>query len=157
MGTFDLRAGILTSGAYHRTAFMDVGAPVLLLGQTLIVLPCGSKQGWEDDQRHRMVLERIEQLGGRTVTVASEVQETTLDAPEEDGSWLLMDFVDDEAQVADSDHEALVRLPVNDFRLWLRLTPDYPESPDGRCVVRLPAGLSLKEAQWTGRFPQNGG
>lgn len=150
MGTFDLKAGILTSAGDHRATFADVNAPVLKLGQTLIVLPCGSKCGWEDDRQHRETLERVEALGGRVVTVESEIARTTVDAPASGASWLIMQFVDNDAQVADPEQEAIVRLPVNAFRLRVEVVQRYPTQTKWLCVVQLPAGLSMADAEWFG-------
>lgn len=152
MGTFDLKAGILTSPADHAATFAAANAPVLRLGQTYVLLPCGSKRGWLDDRTHQGKLEFMKQLGGRVITVESDVAETTVDAPADDASWLVMEFVGDEAQVADPEQEAIVRLPVNTFRLKVSVLETYPAQTEWRCVVRLPAGLSMTGAEWCGRM-----
>lgn len=152
MGTFDLKAGVLTSTINYAPVFQGANAPVLRLGQTLVLLPCGSKLGWQDDRTHREMLSLIESLGGRVVTVESEIARATVDAPADDASWLIMQFVDDDARVDDPDHEAIIHLPINWFRLMLTLSDTYPADAAYCCVVQLPAGLSMEGAEWFGRM-----
>ena len=157
MGTYDLKAGIITTDLTDLKATFAAGnAPGLILGQTLILLPCGSKVGWLDDQQHEQALALIEQLGGRAVTVESEVGVHTVEQPSpETATWLSLNFVDEDTEVTDPEHEIIISLPINDFRLRLHLSDTYPVKRTTKgwvqdCVVQLPAGLRLRDATWFG-------
>lgn len=152
MGTFDLKAGLLTSPDDHAAAFTDGTAPVLRLGQTLVLLPCGSKRGWPEDERHGQLLERMKALGGRVVTVGSELEPRTVDAPAGRATWLVMRVADREHSISDPEREAIVRLPLNGILLHLTVTDTYPPLSQWTCVVRLPPGLNLADAEWCGRL-----
>lgn len=148
MGSYDFKAGILTSGneADHEAIAERSNAPVLRIQDTSILLPCGSKQGWPNAQQHASVLESIQQLGGRVITVESDFSPPTTEAPVPDASWLLLGFVDNEAQSTPERH--IVELPVGDFRLGVSISAEYPEDTRSICVAQLPKGFTLAKAQW---------
>ncbi|AXH00999.1 hypothetical protein DVJ83_18040 (plasmid) [Deinococcus wulumuqiensis] len=159
MGTFHLQASIVTRDVQSAAAFLEtqtLNSPVLRFGDTaLLLLPCGSKQGWLDDRHHQQLLHLLEAQGGRTVTTFSEIEDVTLDHLDAGSShpatWLSFSFEDPDELGTPSDpaSEAVVKLPINCWGVRLTLSATPPEFPVA-CVLRLPPGLSFTGAAWSG-------
>lgn len=149
MGTFHLQAAIATKDLTAVREYLgrtDLNAPVLDLGAVVILLPCGSKRGWFDDQRHQQNLLDLEAYGARIVTLESEIEAATRDEATT-GEWLSATTDLSWGEVVDPSREAEVALPVNYSTVHLTLSAQKPERG---CALAVPAWLDFRQAQWSG-------
>lgn len=154
MGTFHFQAGLATRHlpeVRRYLAAVSVNAPVLDLGEALLLFPCGSKVGWPNDQQHRHLLSCLETLGARRVTVYAE-GEATRDEDTGEGAWLTVTTFDDPDLPEAAPGEVRVALPCGGFVLGLQLHETRPEAT--YTAIRLPAGVTLGGARWSGQFGQ---
>lgn len=149
MGTLHLRAALATANLIAVREYLartELNAPVLDLGRTVLLLPCGGYLGWFDDHRHREHLAHLEALGARIVTLTSEVGGCTRDEATT-GEWLSAGTDPSWRGTGDARSEAQLPLPINALTLHLTLSVEPPAQGS---AISVPPGLDFQEVRWSG-------